>query len=426
MKWLTVPIANFCKTGSGGTPSRAELTRYYGGHIPWVKSGELKDDVLNATEEHITNEALAESSAKLVPAGAVLVAMYGATVGKTSILGVEATTNQAICHLLPNKKVADARFVWYALRAKLLELLSRRVGGAQPNISQQIIRNTFVSLPPLSEQHRIVELLDQADALRKKRALADERAARILPALFIKMFGDPATNPMEWERNQLETVINETQYGTSVKANTEGNGVVVLRMNNIDTAGYLNLRDLKYIVLQDEELHRQRLEAGDILFNRTNSKELVGKTGLWHETMEAVAASYLIRVRVNRKRVLPEFVWAYMNTPFMKQMLFDKARRAIGMANINATELRSFPIIIPDIEVQRSFAAKLTNLNSLNERRTDAREKINQLFNTLLHRAFSGELTAKWREAHMKELLAEMEIQKRELGVADTQEALSF
>ena len=184
-------ISAFCKTGSGGTPSRDKLDAYYGGGIPWVKSGELHDEPVIATSESITELALAESSAKLVPAGAVLVALYGATVGKTGMLLTESATNQAVCHIVPDDRIADRKFVWHALRSQAPQLMARRVGGAQPNISQAIIRDMQVPLPPLSEQRRIVEILDQADAIRKKRAEADKLAERILPAIFYDMFGDP-------------------------------------------------------------------------------------------------------------------------------------------------------------------------------------------------------------------------------------------
>ena len=114
-----------------------------------------------------------------------------------------------------------------------------------------------------------------------------------------------------------------------------------------------------------------------------------------------------------------------MNTPFMKQVLFDKARRAIGMANINAQELRSLPAVIPDLQAQQSFARILGELNDLVGLRSKARDKVEHSFQVLLHRAFSGDLTAKWREAHMKELLAEMEEQAKYLNsnVNDYQKA---
>lgn len=415
MKWPTLKIQRFCKTGSGGTPSTREKDVYYGGDIPWVKSGELKDNMLLSTEEALTNLGFAESAAKWVPAGSVLVAMYGATIGKTALLGIDATTNQAICNVIPNPQVADNRFVWYALRHTVPQFLAKRVGGAQPNISQKIIGQTSLPIPPISEQLRIVEILDQADALRKKRAEADSKAAHILPALFYKMFGDPATNPKGWDTGSLGDVILETQYGTSTKANTSGDGLPVLRMNNIDSDGYLDLTDLKYVMLSAKENEKYALTDGDILFNRTNSKELVGKTGLWLGEMEVVAASYLIRVRVDQERAIPEFIWAYMNCPFIKQMLLNRCRRAIGMANINAKELRNLPLILPKRDRQVAFAEHFDGLEQLRSQRKQNAKAIDRLFDTLLYRAFTSDLTAQWREAHMKELLAEMEQQAKVL-----------
>jgi type I restriction enzyme S subunit len=417
MRWPLATISSFCRTGSGGTPSTRQKDIFYGGDIPWVKSGELKDDLLLTTEETLTEAGLNGSAAKWVPAGAILIAMYGATVGKTAILGISATTNQAVCNIVPDPRIAESKFIWYALRVRVPQLLARRVGGAQPNISQKIIRDTRIPLAPLSEQRRIVEILDQADELRKKRAKADAKAARILPALFYKMFGDPATNPLGWKTGKLGVVILETQYGTSTRANTGGEGLPVIRMNNINLDGYLDLTDLKHVVLSGGDKKKCALADGDILFNRTNSRELVGKTGLWRGEMAAVPASYLIRVRVDRQRALPEFIWAYMNCPFIKQMLRNKARRAIGMANINARELRSLPLVLPGKDWQEVFAQHVARLERLRQQRMQNAQAINRLFYALLHRAFTGDLTAKWREAHMKELLAEMEAQAKALAV---------
>jgi type I restriction enzyme, S subunit len=141
-------IGEFCQTGSGGTPSRKQLERYYGGNIPWVKSGELREGTILETEETITDVALKETSAKLIPANALLVAMYGATIGRVAVLGIEASSNQAVCHIIPDDKVADRRYLFYALRQNVPVWLNRGVGGAQPNISQQIIRTTSIPLPP--------------------------------------------------------------------------------------------------------------------------------------------------------------------------------------------------------------------------------------------------------------------------------------
>ncbi|MBS1720438.1 MAG: restriction endonuclease subunit S [Armatimonadetes bacterium] len=151
--WKELRISDFCHTGSGGTPSRQSESRYYmGGTIPWVKSGELRESVIYQTEERITSLALAESSAKMVPAGAILLAMYGATVGRLAILGISAATNQAVCNIVPDAELADTTYLYHALQNLVPSMISMAAGGAQPNISQNIIRSLCVALPPLDLQ----------------------------------------------------------------------------------------------------------------------------------------------------------------------------------------------------------------------------------------------------------------------------------
>ena len=166
-------IEDFCTTGTGGTPSRERAARYFnGGTIPWVKSGELRETLVTATDEHVTEAALEETNIKFLPTGAILLAMYGATVGRLGILGVPATTNQAVCYIIPDPARADTRYLFHSLKTRAPILLSRHVGGAQPNISQGIVRGLEIPLPPLAEQRRIAEVLDRAEALRTKRRAA--------------------------------------------------------------------------------------------------------------------------------------------------------------------------------------------------------------------------------------------------------------
>jgi type I restriction enzyme S subunit len=173
--WESKRIEDFCKTQTGGTPSRSKASRYFGGSIPWVKSGELREQTIYDTEEHITPQALEESAAKMVAKGALMVALYGATVGRIARLGVEAATNQAICSIvLPANHVHPA-YMFQALRTKVPEWLSRRVGGGQPNISNGVIKDTLIPLPPLVLQTRfasISEAIEQQKA-RLKAHLAE-------------------------------------------------------------------------------------------------------------------------------------------------------------------------------------------------------------------------------------------------------------
>lgn len=166
--WPVLPIGALCTTTSGGTPERG-VAEYYGGDIPWVKSGELRRDVVLASEEYITERGARSSGAKLLQPGTVLVAMYGATAGVVSELGIDAATNQAVCALVPGNQIRTPYLV-SALRASTRDLLVRRAGGAQPNLSQSTIRNHRLPVPPLDVQDRFGSIV-QAVRSRRRSSL---------------------------------------------------------------------------------------------------------------------------------------------------------------------------------------------------------------------------------------------------------------
>ena len=164
--WCLTTLGNIGNWQSGATPSRLQK-EYYGGNIPWLKTGDLNDGIITNIPEFITEKALAETSVKLNPSGSVLIAMYGATIGKVGILSFPATTNQACCACVDYK--LEQMYLFYFLLANRENFIRMGGGGAQPNISKEKIINTVISLPPLKEQHRIVakieEIFAQLDAI---------------------------------------------------------------------------------------------------------------------------------------------------------------------------------------------------------------------------------------------------------------------
>jgi type I restriction enzyme S subunit len=161
-----VRLADVCRTSSGGTPRRNKA-EYFGGNIPWIKSGELGDSEVTSTAETITEVGLRESSAKLFPRGTLLIAMYGATIGKLGWVGFDhAATNQAVAAIMPNDDV-DPRFLWHVLRAKRREFLAKGIGGAQYNISQEILRETMLPLPSLDSQRHLVGHIERTLDLQR-------------------------------------------------------------------------------------------------------------------------------------------------------------------------------------------------------------------------------------------------------------------
>lgn len=397
MSWKTVKLGDVCKTSSGGTPNRAE-SKFYDGTIPWVKSGELKDGVINETSEKISQLGLESSSAKMIPSGTLLIALYGATVGKLGILNIEAASNQAVCAIYPNYSIHQKYLFHYLFKIRQ-KLIERSTGGAQPNISQEIIRNLQIPLPPLPEQKRIAEVLDQADALREKRRLALQKLDSLTQSIFIEMFGDPVRNPNSFEKTELKNLIKEFRYGTSNKS-TE-NGYYTLRIPNI-IKKEISFDDLKKVPVTAQELEKLRLKNGDVLFVRTNGNpDNVGRCAVFNRTKienagfgesEFIFASYLIRARLDLKRIEPIFLQYYLLTDEGRKLLLSKARTSAGQYNINTEGLGNLIILFPPIGLQNKFAEIVKKIEALKAEKLKSAEKIEHLFQSLQQRAFKGEL----------------------------------
>jgi type I restriction enzyme, S subunit len=392
-----LPIKSFCKTGSGGTPSRQKIDRYYeNGVIPWVKSGELRESVILDTEEKITDLALKETSVKMVPKGALLVAMYGATIGRIATLGVDATTNQAVCHIIPDINIADPRYLFYALSNQVPTWINQGVGGAQPNISQQIIKETKVPLPPIAEQKRIAAILDKADAVRRKRREAIRLTEELLRSTFLEMFGDPVTNPNAWSVTELGQEVSEFRYGTSEKC--EAYSILmnhpVLRIPNI-LDGEINLDDLKYTSVSKDEFDRIVLKPGDLLFVRSNGNpEYIGRCAVFSfEDSDTLYASYLIRARLKKSSIfLSEFVRDQILYPTYRHEVIKEAKTTAGNYNINIQGLSRLKLIAPPIDLQREYVLLYRKIRNSSIRLADHHQESENLFNALLQRAFTGNL----------------------------------
>ena len=188
--WMWTRIGEICETTSGGTPSRKNK-RYYRGDIPWMKSGELENNIITSAEEYITEEGLENSSAKIIPAGTLLIALYGATVGKLGILGIDSAINQAICAIFTPTRLEKKYLFWYLMGYRN-ELLNSRIGGAQPNISQTIVNKTILPLPSHSEQQIIVEEIERrfsvADDVEKTVDQSLKQAVRLRQSILKTAF----------------------------------------------------------------------------------------------------------------------------------------------------------------------------------------------------------------------------------------------
>jgi type I restriction enzyme, S subunit len=382
-----VSLPEISEMGSGGTPSRKKQEYYKGGTIPWLKSGELNNGIVTKAEEYITEKALNESSAKIAPKDSLLVAMYGATAGKVGLLQFESTMNQAVCYITPDRDKADVKYLYYYLMSKNQELLDRREGGGQPNISQTILKSLKIPLPTLSEQKAIVAKLDRAQRLididREMLSKYDE----LIQSVFLEMFGDPVRNEKGFEKGTIRDIVSETKYGTNKKAHETDGEYPVIRMGNLLYNGEWDFSDMKYCDLKENELPKYLVHKGDVLFNRTNSKELVGKTGVYREEEPIAYAGYLIRVRPNEKAT-SEYISGYLNCPHGKLVLEHMCKNIVGMANINAQELQDIEILIPPIKLQKEYEQKVKEIRSQKSTIKTETTKSEELFSSLVQGVF--------------------------------------
>lgn len=262
--------------------------------------------------------------------------------------------NQHIFNVYPQTGLLKDYFR-YALNGNLQKIISKAHGGVGlQHITKKELETIEIPIPLLDEQRRIAAVLDKVSDLIAKRREQLDKLDELVKVRFVEMFGDPVSNSKGWDKGTIRDVVSEVKYGTSKPA-IDGGAYKYLRMGNITFDGRLDLSDLKYIDIPDSELEKYMVRKGDVLFNRTNSKELVGKTCVFDLNEPMVIAGYIIRVRVNSK-VLPIYLSAVLNSQYGKQTLADMCKAIVGQANINAQELQDIAILIPPIELQEKFS----------------------------------------------------------------------
>jgi restriction endonuclease S subunit len=398
MAWITKPLASVTARIGGGTPAR-EKGAYWGGDIPWFTVADLQDveDIqsLSASREAITTAGLANSAAKLVPQGAVVFSSR-VVVGKVGIAQNALATNQDFSTFVPAKNL-DGEFLAYFLIKAKGDLRFHQRGATIKGVTTKVLDLLEVPIPPLPEQRRVVvrikECMERVAEIEELRRHATREARDIEFACFHDALLEGA-NQRGWPVRTLGEVAKSFRYGTSDKAQVVPVGVPVLRMGNIQR-GYLDYADLKYIEMSGAELDRYRLSPGDILINRTNSLELVGKAATFDRAdRDWIYASYLVRVEVDRSLVLPEFVTAVINSRIGRQYVLQTARRAIGMVNLNAKEMAKFPMPLPSLAEQKQVVDQLQFARPVAEemRAAMAEPELAFLRQSILRKAFSGEL----------------------------------
>ena len=390
--WQRNALGELSTTTSGGTPSRKQKD-YFKGSIPWVKSGELNDDYIDETGEHISEEGLKSSSAKLFPPGTLLIALYGATVGKTSILRIEASTNQAVCGITPGFEL-DTEYLRFHLVHLRPELLSHRYGGAQPNISQQVVRNLEVNYPPLPEQKKIAHILSTVQRAIEAQDRIIQTTTELKKSLMHKLFTEGLRNepqkqteigpvPESWEVTKVGEVAKIQSGGTptrDVPENWSGG-----------TIPWVKTGEINYCVINDTEEKitptglvnsaARLFPARTLLmamYGQGITRGRVGLLGIEAATNQACASIS----PTDEKQISSVFLYYFFEYHYEN---LRKLGHGANQRNMNAALIRSFPLTFPKPDEQSAIVAVFESLDEKSVLHERKRSQLQDLFRTLLN-----------------------------------------
>lgn len=383
-----VKLSELCSMQSGGTPSRGK-TEYYGGTIPWSKISDLEksnDGNIYKTEEHITDEGLKSINNRLFKEGTLLLAMYG-SVGKTAIAKIDLSTNQAILGInIKDENKLDIKYLRFWFTTIKEKLLNRAVGGTLQNISMGIVKDLEIPLPSLSTQQKIAEILDTADQLRQYNKQLIEKYDALTQSLFLDMFGDPVHNSKKWQEVKFSDV-GKLDRGKSKHRPRNApellNGPYPLIQTGdiANSGGYINNYKSTYseFGLKQSKLWTKGTLCITIAAN-------IAKTGIL--TFDACFPDSVVGFIPNEK-TNNIYVQNWMS--FLQAMIEEKAPMA-AQKNINLAILKDLEFMMPPINLQTQFAERVQMIEEQKQQAQDVLAKSEDLFQSLLQRAFNGTL----------------------------------
>lgn len=370
------------------------------GLIPILRAGNIKED-LDTENEVVWVPGHRVSHDQILRLGDVVVAMSSGSphvVGKTAQLRRPWHGSAgAFCAIVRfNDPSIVSRFgaLWLRSSEFAAWRLARGEGANIQNIRKSDLEAVEIPVPPLAAQQRIVKLLDAAEELRRMRAEADRRTADLIPAIFYEMFGDPTTNAKNWRVLDLgELIVDGPQNGLYKHSSTYGHGTPILRINSFYEGRVTSIEELQRLQLSNEEVEKYSLRENDIVINRVNSPAYLGKSALIPPLLEpTVFESNMMRFAIDADLVDPIFTINYLQTSAIKSQIQAKEKHAIHQSSINQQDVLALKLAVPPLPLQRQFAARVTEVRALEAQQAASRRRLDDLFQSMLHRAFRGEL----------------------------------
>lgn len=405
--WEWLLLENAAKWGSGGTPSRRNKD-YYTGNIPWIKTGELNDGLVYDTEEKITEEAVQKSSAKLYPKDTVMIAMYGATIGKTGIMAVEASTNQA-CACAQCYSFLDYKYLFYYLQSQKKAFINKGKGGAQPNISQEIIKAFPIPIPPINEQKRIVsrieyfiskldgaiELIENisAESENRKMLLYEYALSGELTAKWRK---DNNTDYSAWKKCCLKDICDINPKKIDAGEFDDKMEVSFVPMQALsEVTG--SITDPQTRELEEVKNGYTNFREGDVVFAKITPCMENGKSAVIGKLVNDIGYGttefYVFRCS---EFIDNKYLHMIFRNPNFRLKAKSKMTGAVGQQRVPKKYMENYIINLPpvneQIEIVEKVGALIEKEVKVQELCESARDEIDEIRTSILTRAFHGDL----------------------------------
>lgn len=386
--WEVKKLGDVCISDLGKTLNKSKDT---GLLLPYLCSINVQWNKIDLSTQ---KEALFEENdikKYSVKKGDLLVC-EGGDIGRAAIWSEDySMLYQNALHRIRLDKNIIAEYVLYFLwQLKRKGVLDKRYakGVTIKHLVKSSLLSINIPVPPLQIQQQIVEEFDRLTSIIEKQKKQLEELDNLAQAIFYDMFGDPIVNEKGWSIKKIKDISLSVNYGTS-SPSTEDGKYKYLRMNNITAKGTIDLSSIKYINVPPEDLEKYVVRKGDILFNRTNSKELVGKTALYTFEEDMIIAGYIIRLKVIDSIALPIFLSSYLNTSCIKEYFRSIAKGAVNQSNINSKQLLSTSVFIPPLPLQQQFASKIEAIEKQKELIKKSIKETEDLFNSRMDYYFN-------------------------------------
>ncbi len=422
MKWLISRIGDLCINTKQRDPRRTPEETFV-----YIDIATINRNTKTIESPLVIKGIDAPSRArKEVQTGDILVSTVRPNLNTVAIVPSELEgqiASTGFCVLRPDTKLLNNKYLFYRTITQdfITHLTAHMRGANYPAVTDGIVKSALIPLPPLSEQRRIAEILEQADVLRKMGVDAEIKADRILPVLFIKMFGDPSMWTVA-NTKPLKTLVNIQSGGTPSKKNPDyWDGDIP----------WVSPKDMKQDIIFDsiENISQKAVEETNIKYVEPGAILIVVRGMILAHTIPIALAANRLTINQDMKALYPncnDIDSTYLHAALKasrRKILSQVGTAGHGTRKFDTDELLNLPILIPSQEQLKKFQIAVRECRASLAGINRTKEKLEKLFDVLLYRAFSGELTAKWREAHMKELLAEMEEQAKVLNLTEDKDS---